>query len=124
MTNTTGRYSKQIRRWLRDWAMVAYARELTRELTQLDQNFARWRAGEIDSRELNYFVHHYETGAARELYKQYEEGSDDMNVAYAIIAGILEREEVPVEVIEALDRPLSFYESVKARGDLRLPGES
>jgi hypothetical protein len=33
----------------------------------------------------------------------------------------LNRDEVPVELLEALAGPLSFFESLEARGELRKP---
>jgi hypothetical protein len=44
-----------------------------------------------------------------------------MNVAYAIATEILNRDEVPAELLESLAGPLSFFESLDARGQLRKP---
>ena len=46
-----------------------------------------------------------------------------MNAAYAIVTGILDEDEVPAELLEALARPLAFYEDLKQRDELRYPGE-
>jgi hypothetical protein len=114
-------YPKRIKKLLREYLAEAYERELHRELAKLDRSFAEWRVGKISSDELSHRVHQYETGPARELYKHYNGSSPDMIVAYAIVVGILRREEIPAELLEALVRPLSFYESLKERNELKEP---
>lgn len=117
-----GDYSKKIMRLLREWMTEAYERELHRELTKLDQSFAEWREGRISSGALSHRIHQYENGPSRELFKQYNDGDQDMNVAYAIISGILNRDEIPTELLEAIERPLGFYQGMKDRNELREPG--
>ena len=116
-------YSKNVKRLLREFAAEAHERELSRELARLDKSFSEWREGMINSGELSYRIHQYETGASRELFNKYNEGKDDFNVAYAIVTGILNRQDAPEELIEAIDKQISFYESLKNAGELRLPGE-
>jgi hypothetical protein len=113
---------RRIKRLMRQFMTEAYERELHRELTKLDKSFAEWRRGEISSGELSHRVHRYETGPSRELYKHYNHGPIDMSVAYAIVVGILDRQEAPGELLEALVRPLMFFEDMKARDQLREPG--
>jgi hypothetical protein len=114
-------YSKGIKRLLREFSMEAHERELHRELTKLDASFDEWRQGAIGSGELDHRIHKYKSGPARELWKRYNHGEADMNVAYAIVAGILDIAEVPGELLEAIERPLAFYTGLKERDDLRLP---
>ena len=115
-------YPKHIKKLLREYTAEAYERELHRELAILERGFEQWRNGEISSGELSYRIHQYEIGPSRELYKKYNENSlAEMNVAYAIAVGILNKEEVPSELLEALERALSFYEDLDARGGLRKP---
>ncbi len=116
-------YPKNIKRLLREYMGQARERELHRELAKLDLGFAQWRDGKIDSSELSYRVHQFEMGASRELYKKYNNSYDDMNVAYAIVTGILNRDEIPAELLEALSGLLAFYQSHKDKGDLKEPGE-
>jgi hypothetical protein len=92
-------------------------------LAKLEKSFEAWRDGKINSGELSYRIHQYETGASRELFNKYNEGENDFNVAYAIITGILNRQDIPEELVEAIDKQLSFYESLKDTGELKLPGE-
>jgi hypothetical protein len=116
-------YSKRIKRLLREFAAEAYEKELSRELAKLDMSFEEWRDGKIISGELSYRIHQYEAGVSRELFKKYNEGKNDFNVAYAIVTGILDRDTIPEEVLETIDKHLRFYESMKADGDLKLPGK-
>ncbi len=44
-----------------------------------------------------------------------------MNVAYALVVGILKESEVPPEAISAIEGPLSFYRPLKERGELKEP---
>jgi hypothetical protein len=117
-------YPKHIKKLLREFMTEAYERELHRELTKLDASFAEWRAGKIGSGELSYRIHEYETGPSRELFQKYNNSPHDMSVAYAIVVGILKPDEVPGELLEAIRGPLSFYQSLKADGELGEPGKS
>ena len=112
-------YPKNIKRQLREHAGEAYEQELRRELAQLEASFGEWRAGAITSGELTDRIHRYETGPARELFKQYNQGDPDMNVAYAIVRGILNHDEIAPEVLEAIERPLNFCRSLQERGELK-----
>ena len=115
-------YSKRIKRLLREYSMEAHEQELHRELTKLDANFDEWRDGVIDSIELDHRVHKYKIGPARQLFKRYNDGQADMNVAYAIAVGILDEDKVPEELLEAIKGPLAFYQDMKERNELRFPG--
>jgi hypothetical protein len=115
-------YSKHVKRLLRDLAAEAYEKELSRELTNLDKSFEEWREGKINSGELSHRIHQYEVGPSRELYNKYNDGQNDLNVAYAIVTSLLDRKDVPEELIEAIDKHLRFYELLKDSGELRFPG--
>jgi hypothetical protein len=112
-------YPKPIKRLMRQYLEEAYERELQRELTKLEQSFAEWRSGQISSGELSDRLHQYERGPSRALYKRYNYGGEDMTLAYVIVGGILHREEIPDELLEALTGPLSFYQALNEAGDLR-----
>ncbi len=102
------KYPKSVRKAILEWAAEAHERELHRELTLLDHSFTEWRNGEIGSGELSYRVHEYDTGPTRELFKRYNSGFHDLNVASALVEGILTYEEIPAEVIEAIQDLLGF----------------
>lgn len=113
------KYPKRIKGLIREWMIEAYERELHRELTKLDESFAEWRSGAISSGELNHRIHEWEIGPSRALFKQYDHSSKDMSVAYAIVVGILEEEEVPGELLVAIGRAIAFYRSLQERDELR-----
>jgi hypothetical protein len=116
-------YPKNIKRLLRECMVEAYERELHRELVKLDLSFAEWRDGQISSGELSSRVHQYEAGPSHELYKKYNYSYHDVNVAYAIVMGILKRDEIPAELLEAISSVLAFYQSLKEEGELKEPDE-
>lgn len=110
-------YSKVIKRLLREHAALAHEEELRRALLPLGDEFDRWRRGEVGSEGLSGHIHEFHQGPAREIWKRYHQGLPDVAVAYAIWRGILQREKVPAELLEALDPALAFYESLD--GDVR-----
>ena len=115
--------SKRVKRMLREQAAKAHERELHRELTKLDGTFGEWRSGAISSEELTYRIHKYDTGPARELWKRYNSGPAEISVAYAIVVAILNRDEVPAELLEAIGRQLDWAQSLHERGELRAPDD-
>jgi hypothetical protein len=116
-------YPKSSKHLLRRFAIEAYERELHLELTKLDQSFTEWRNGSISNAELSHRIHLYETTPSRELYNRYNTGDDAMNVAFAIVAGLLRRDEIPADVLDAIESHIAFYLSLKDRGELHMPGE-
>jgi hypothetical protein len=114
-------YPKRIKKLLRAAMTEAYVRELHRELAKLDENFAKWRNGEIDNAELSDRIHQFETGPSRELFKRYNHNPHERTVAYAIASGILQRDQVPAELNEVLAGPRSFYQSLDERHELKRP---
>ena len=112
-------YSKRTKWLRREWMTEAYERELHRELTKLDESFAEWRRGAISSGELSHRIHQWETGPSRALFKHYNRGSQDVSVAYAIVVGILNEEEVPEELLEAIGGAIEFFRSLQESDELR-----
>lgn len=116
-----GDYPRRIKKLLRELMTDAYEVELHREQTKLDESFAEWRAGRMSSGELSHRVHQYDTGPARELHKHYNYGPHDMSVAYAIVTGVLKRDQLPAELLQAIKRPPAFYQSLKDRDEMKEP---
>jgi hypothetical protein len=116
-------YPKHIKRLLRQYVSEAYERELHRELTKLAQSFTEWQSGSISSGELSERVHRYETGPFSHLYISYNDAPHDIAVAYAIVTGILNKDEIPGELLEAIRTPINYYQSLKDRNELREPGD-
>jgi hypothetical protein len=119
----TQTYSKRIKRLLREYNAQLYEAELHQALALLDMDFSAWRSGEITSAELNRRIHAYETGTARDLYKQYDQGLADINVAHAVVVGLLDEDQMSAELLEALSRQLAFFRSLQEQGELKEPGE-
>ena len=116
-------YPKKVKKTLREYKIEAYEKELHRELSKLEKSFKEWKNGTISSGEFSYRIHQYEKGSSRELYKKYNYGEDAMNVAYAVVTGLLNQERIPAELLEEIEGALSFFQSMKDRGELRVPSE-
>jgi hypothetical protein len=109
--------SKAIRRRLRDLARQAYARELGAELGKLEADFARWRSGEINPFELSDCIHRFHEGRSRELYVFYDPRDPEVSVARAVGQRILERSEVPPEILAALEGKIEYFARMCAENE-------
>jgi hypothetical protein len=110
-------YSKRVKRLLREFAARAYEIELGRALGELEQQFALWRGGQISAGELSDRIYAFTRGPARELWGRYNARLDDMQVAYAVVTGLLPRDELPAELLEVLEPIIAFYEHEQAEPD-------
>lgn len=88
---------------------MAYTRELGAELSKVEEDFARWRRGEIDPFELSDRIHRFHDGISRDLYVTYRDLPPHHSVARAVAYGILERAEIPPEILAALGSAIEFY---------------
>src|SRR5262245_30099193 len=111
---TMGGYSKGVRRLIREYASRAYEAELSRALGELEQQFVAWRSGQISASELSDDIQAFTRGPARELHQRYNANLDDVQVAHAITTGLLPRDTIPAELLEALQPIIGFYERVQA----------
>ena len=93
---------KAQRRRLRELAELAYERELSRELSDLEADFSRWRSGETNAFDLSEAIHTFHQGAARELFSRYGGSSQELVVAQAIHAGVITRDEAGAVVLKHL----------------------
>ena len=101
---------KPVKRALRELAGRAYEAELHKALTELSEDFERWKRGEIDSFELGERIHKFHDGPNRELYVRYSSPCDlRLLVGYAIHEHLIEQESVPEHVLPYLQGALSFY---------------
>ena len=105
---------KRIKRLLREYAGAAHEEELRRALVPIAEAFKRWERRELGSGELSEIIHAFHQGPARELYVRYNTPRLEIAVAYAITAGVLERQTIPAELLDHLAGPLRFYESDQA----------
>jgi hypothetical protein len=102
---------KQLKRLVREWAEIAHDRELRKALGELRVQFGRWERGEISSFELNEFVHQFHDRTSREIWKRYATNHLEPAVASAVVAGILRREELPVELLRHIAGLIEFHEA-------------
>lgn len=102
---------KHVKRALRELAATAHEEELRRALVPLQAAFDRWARGELSSGELTDNIHQFHQGPAQELSARYNSSMLDAAIAYAIVAGFVERSGVPATVLSHLARALAFYES-------------
>jgi hypothetical protein len=68
---------------------------------------------------MSHRIHEWETGPSRALFKQYNKGPKDMSVAYAIVVGILDEKEVPVELLEAISGGVALFRSMQEQNELQ-----
>ena len=101
---------KRIKRLVREWAGIAHDRDLRKALSELRAEFDRWDRGEIDSFELNDLVHRFHQGTARDIWKRYATTHLEPAVASAVAAGVLLKEELPVELVQYIADLIEFYE--------------
>lgn len=105
---------KRIKRLLRELAGAAHEEELRRALVPVAEAFKRWEHRDLGSGELSEIIHRFHQGPARDLYVRYNTVRLEMAVAYAITAGILDRQTIPAELLDHLAGPLHFYETEQA----------
>jgi hypothetical protein len=105
---TNREFTKAQRRRLRELGAIAYERDLAAELSKLETEFGRWRAGEIDAHELSERILRFHHGPDRKLFSLYEQSTLDFAVAHAIHRGVITEEEAGTEAIEMLQAHLRF----------------
>ncbi|MCE5285644.1 MAG: hypothetical protein LLG02_07340 [Pelosinus sp.] len=93
------RYSKSVRKRMRELVAEAYERELRLELNKLADKFKLWQSDEMDTFALAERIHKFHNGAARKIYGKYNDIEPDIALAYALIAGLISEEECPPEIV-------------------------
>jgi hypothetical protein len=109
--------SKRIKRLLREHATTAHEEELRRALVPLAAAFDRWSRDEINSFELSNLIHDFHQGPSRDLFARYTTRPHDLPVAYAIVSGIINRGDVPPELLEHLAAAITFSTDVRTDED-------
>jgi hypothetical protein len=90
--------------------MLAHEEELRRALLPLAEQFDLWRQNKIGSGELALVIRDWDRGPQRDLFQKYNNGIPEMNVAYAIVTGILDERKVEPELLQVLQRHIAFYQ--------------
>ena len=94
---------------LRLLAGIAYERELSRALGQLEAEFHRWRADELGAFELSDLIHESHDGIIRDLWKLYHYRKPPENVPRAVARGILAENEVDPRLLALISAAIDFY---------------
>lgn len=100
--------TKSQHRRLSELAALAYQRDLDAELTKLEAEFQRWRAGELSPHDLSDLIHAFHQGPSRQLFSRYDRKFRDFAVADAIRRGVLSEDEVGAEILLLLAPQLSL----------------
>lgn len=101
---------KGLKRLVRTWAAIAHDRELAKALLELRAQFDRWQRGEITAGDLNDLIHEFHQGASREVWKKYATNHLEPAIGYAVATGILQREELPPDLLEHVAALVEYYE--------------
>src|SRR5690349_2784299 len=101
-------FSKSEGKQLRALASLAYERELSAALAQLEGQFVDWRAGKLSPFELSDAIHKFHDGTGRQLYVFYT-GKPALCVAHALATGVLSEQEVSKDLASKLQSMVEFY---------------
>jgi hypothetical protein len=93
---------KELRRRLLDLTELAYERELSHELAELEAEFGRWRSGETNAFDVSQAIHEFHQVVARDLFSRYRPENAEIVVAQAIIRGIISNDEAGLAVMQHL----------------------
>jgi hypothetical protein len=94
---------------LRLLAGIAYERELSKALGELEAEFRRWRAAELSPFELSDRIHECHDGIIRDLWKLYHYRQPPECVARAVAAGILAETEIDPKLLALISDAVNFY---------------
>jgi hypothetical protein len=102
--------TKAQKREIRRIAGLAHDRELATALTALENQFARWRSGEIGPHDLNGAIHAFHQGPSRQLWSRYTDGYAELAVVFALQNGIVAEHEIGSDLLEILKPRLGVGE--------------
>jgi hypothetical protein len=102
--------TKAQRRELRRIAGLAYDRELAAALGGVEEQFRRWRSGEIGPHDLNEAIHRFHQGPSRQLWLQYNDDLVEFAALEAVQRGVVAASEIAPEVLEILKPRLEKHE--------------
>src|SRR6266542_3559406 len=91
-----------LQRVLRDYYWRAHDEELHRALAALASDFDAWKVGGISNEELSERIHKFHDGVSREIFNRYDGKMREVTVARAIANGILERSQIPDDLLKHL----------------------
>jgi hypothetical protein len=98
--------SKKTRKEFRKLLGKAYSKELDQHLFDLSIKFDDWKNKKIDCWDLNDHIHKFHDGISRDLFNTYNaSGMDDIfMISRALANDLIQKEEIPDEAIEIVER--------------------
>jgi hypothetical protein len=114
------RLPKQIKWQLNQLVDQAYENELSQALQEFAAQVDKWRASETTAGELAHWIHKYDTGPLREMYKQYNSPhiEPELHIASALQRGLLQESHVPEEVWPYLQNAMAFMRTNVGQDDV------
>lgn len=98
------RWTEKQRRELRKLQGLAWERELSAVLGDLEGDFCFWRKGHISPFELNDRIHRFHNGRSRELHNTYSGSLDNFRLEAVVARGVIDESEVSEDLL-AVYRP-------------------
>jgi hypothetical protein len=89
--------SKKVGKQMRELAQLAYERDLTRSIEDLQEQMKAWQAGKMTVWEIEQDIHIFHNKTARSLYKSYVMTDSILAVAIRVAKGVISLNDVPEE---------------------------
>jgi len=96
-------FTKSEKKQLRELAEEVYESEASGLLKELDEQFSRWRQGEILSSELLREIHYFHQHQSRELWSMYQSLPEALVVERGVAHGLLAESKVPAPLLAKLN---------------------
>ncbi|MGL5514959.1 MAG: hypothetical protein ACRDBM_17230 [Sporomusa sp.] len=96
------KYSKKVKKQMRELVGIAYERELRQELEKLAAQFQLWQQSKINTFDLEHRIHQFHNGPARVLYNRYTDLPAEMVLPYALSHGLISEGECPDEIADEM----------------------
>ena len=101
----TDRWTKRQRRELHELRGLAWERELSAVLEDLQKDFCSWQKGNISPFELDDRIHRFHNGRSCELFNTYTGSLDMFFLEFVVARGVIEESEVSENLLDVY-RPL------------------
>ena len=104
-------FSKSEKKRLRELAALAYERDVANSLSKIASQVDEWKNGKITALQLSEALHEYDRGESRDIWSRYDSNQYDIEVASAIVRGLLTEVEVGKDVLTLLSNQIQFLKS-------------
>ena len=95
----TDGWTKRQRRELHELRELAWERELSAALEDLQKDFGSLRNGDISAFELNDRIHRFHNGRSRDLFNTYSGSLDMFFLEFVVARGVIEESEVSEDLL-------------------------